>query len=161
MPQLTKNSNFAVKESSTTNLIIGIFFFLLVIISLLANPHTLTFVPNLYFKSVIMVLVPAILFTVRGLLHKTVFNINAKGIYEYNKLVTDWNNFMNAYINQDEITGDIKDNFVLTIEYIKPGDEGYHIRRIPLTYTQTKSEEEIIDTINFFLALHREAQVIN
>jgi len=90
-----------------------------------------------------------------------VFNINAKGIYEYNKLVTDWNNFMNAYINQDEITGDIKDNFILTIEYIKPGDEGYHIRRIPLTYTQTKSEEEIIDTINFFLALHREAQVIN
>ena len=38
--ELTKDSVFTVTESKTLNLIIGIFFFVLVILSLSVKPHT-------------------------------------------------------------------------------------------------------------------------
>jgi hypothetical protein len=154
--QLTELSTFTVKESALTNWIISGVFTVLVIFSLLSNPHGTTHEMKIYYYSILFVLVPAILYMIRGFLHKTIFTINGNGIYQYGALVTNWDNFVTANITQQEITGSIADNFVLVIDYYKPDAEGYFERRIPLTNTQTKSEEEIIAAINFFLELRKQ-----
>jgi hypothetical protein len=153
--QLTESSKFTVKESALTNWIIGGFLGVLVVFSVLRNPHGTTYEMKIYYNSILFLLVPAILYLARGFLHKTIFIIDASGIYQYGKLVTDWENFVSANITQKEITGSIRDNFILVIDYYNTEEQSYHERTIPLTDTQTKSEEEIIAAINFFYELYK------
>lgn len=45
----------------------------------------------------------------------------------------------------------LQDNFVLVVEYLKDkmSDKGVR-RQIPLTNTQNKSEEEVLEAVKFF-----------
>ena len=93
---------------------------------------------------------PAIFNTAKAVMNRTVITINQKGIYHNTAFITNWNNFLNASITEENPNRNIDDRFVLLIEYRKDGIEGYFKRKIPLTNTQNKSEEEIIEAITFF-----------
>jgi hypothetical protein len=153
--QLTESSTFTVKESALTNLLVGGFLMILAVLGFFADPHEGFYGMKIYYRSIWIMLVPAIIFLIRGFLHKTIFTIDKNGIYQYGKLVTDWKNFVSANITQKEITGSIKDNFILVIDYYNTEELCYHERTIPLADTQTKSEEEIIAAINFFYDLYK------
>ena len=98
---------------------------------------------------IIVAIVPAIIYTYKAFSQTSYLTVNNDGIFERNVLVTNWNNFVSAEINEEEIVGSYRDNFVLIINYYKE-NTGYYVRKIRLTNTQDKSEEEIIAAINHF-----------
>ncbi len=159
--QLAESSTFTVRESALTNFIIGGFLLILAVLSFFADPHEAFYGMKIYYRSILIMLIPAILFLVHGFVHKIIFTIDANGIYQYGVLITHWKNFVSANITQKEITGSIQDNFILVIDYYNAEEQCYHERTITLTDTQTKSEEEIIDAINFFYDLYKKTQSIS
>jgi hypothetical protein len=78
-------------------------------------------------------------------------------------MITDWNNFIDAIVAQDEenrrIPYDVTDRFILVIRYGKLGHTGYFARKILMTATMDKSEEEIMAAIKFYYE-HREQGTI-
>ncbi len=147
----TDDSNFIVKESRTVNLVFG---FLLLILSaiilyhIFSDYHTDQIIR--YKKMIFLSLVPAIFFILRGYTANQLFIINKNGIYRCNVLITNWNNFIKAYITQEAVTGSYKDNFVLIVEFYKENEEGYFMRKMKLPNTTDKSEEEVIEAIKYF-----------
>ena len=59
-------------------------------------------------------------------------------------------NFVNLFQSEKLLT--LKDNFVLVVKYYKTGIEGSFQRRLPLTFTQNKSEEEVAAAVKFYYA---------
>ncbi|MFL5789556.1 MAG: hypothetical protein ACJ748_15965 [Flavisolibacter sp.] len=149
--EINKYQNFKVKEWALLDFLVGGFFFILFIFSIATYKDDYTsYQYNIYIKSVYIVLIPAIIFTLKGFNKRTIILVNNKGIYYYGQFITDWNNFNKAYLTQDNYSGDIKDDFVLVINYYNTEEGENYERRIPLTNTQDKSEEEILDAINFY-----------
>jgi hypothetical protein len=150
--ELTKDADFKVGEAVFLDLGIGFFFFFLFFYAIL-NDHVDSYSisqKNVFSKSLYITLIPAVIFTLKGFLNRISIRINKSGIYYYSKLVTNWNNFISAEIVQEEIVGSTQDNFVLLIEYSKDDEKGYFQRKIALTNTQNKSEEEVLAAISFF-----------
>jgi hypothetical protein len=114
---------------------------------------------NVNYQSFIFLfaLVPAFYFLSKGLKNRVYIRINKTGIFQYEQLLTDWPHFIDAYITQKKSMISIRDNFVLAIEYYKVGLTDGFRRKIPLTNTQNKSEEEIIEAIKFFYKQYRES----
>jgi len=152
--RLNTNGDFVVKESVGSNIFIGVVFLLLALAALINfTDDTDKYHPprTSFFVTILAItLPPAILFIAKGFMHQTVMTINKNGIYYFGTLKTNWNNFINAYITQDEIPGSIQDNFVLILQFYKEGKEGFFETKIPLRNTQDKSEEEIIAAIKYF-----------
>jgi hypothetical protein len=44
----------------------------------------------------------------------------------------------------------LRDNFVLVVEYKKNGTKQGFRKKLPLTNTQDKSEEEVLEAVKFF-----------
>lgn len=81
-----------------------------------------------------------------------IFRINNEGIYYYGSLITNWNNFYNAYVSDEMKVDSGADNFKLVLEFYR---ENKLIRRkIKLTNTQNKSEEEIYTAVMYFYKQH-------
>lgn len=100
-------------------------------------------------------LIPAHLFFRKARSKRIYIRINKTGIYQDEKLVTSWANFINAYIDQKVKKNffSIQDNFILVVEYKKDGKGFRH--KIPLTNTQNKSEEDVLAAVNFFWKAYR------
>ena len=111
---------------------------------------------NLDYSSMIFVIALSLsfLFFNKGRSKRVFIRINKKGIYQDEKLVTTWPDFIKAYVTQDQKVFSVQDNFVLMVEY-KRGNTGYK-RKIPLGNTQNKSEEDIVAAIKFFLNKSRD-----
>lgn len=105
---------------------------------------------QLFYLSVI----PGIYLIRRGMINKTIMTINKNGFYYFDELVTDWNNFIDAIVKQDEknrrIPYDVTDRFELIVRYGKIGHTGYFARKFLMTAVMDKSEEEIIAAIKFY-----------
>ena|GEM_PF-4474887 len=69
--------------------------------------------------SITVLALPATFFLAKGITEQIAIRINKKGIYEKGKLVTSWNNFINAYILEEGIPGSVNDDFALFVEYTK------------------------------------------
>lgn len=97
-----------------------------------------------------LALIPAYLFFRKARSNRIYIRINKNGIFQDEKSVTDWANFINAYIDQKEKKSffSIQDNFLLVVEYKKDGKGFRH--KIPLTNTQNKSEEDVLRAVHFF-----------
>jgi hypothetical protein len=83
--------------------------------------------------------------------------VNKTGIYQDEKLITGWPNLIKTFVAQKENKKfyNIQDNFLLVVEYRKDGhSEGFR-RKIPLTNTQNKSEEEVLEAVQFFWKEYR------
>ena len=148
---LTDNSNFTLKESKRLNFIAGV---ILLILAALVLYHIITDYHFdqvvIYKKLLLLSLLPAIFFLLRGFKNTVLLTINKTGIYRCGDLLTTWDNFISAHITQDQITGSIKDNFVLYIDFYIDEQAGYFRRKIKLPNTSDKSEEEILEAIRYF-----------
>ena len=153
--KLTENTNFDVKESIWLDYFIsGVFFILFILALFMDSPADSSYTPY-YYKSMYIAIVPAILFAMRGKNKSVVIRINKNGIYYYGKFVTSWENYIDGNIEQDpdrKVTS-ISDDNVLLISYYKDGEDGCFVRKIPLTNTQDRAEEEIAEAMKFFVAL--------
>jgi cell division protein FtsL len=98
----------------------------------------------------ILALLPAILLVKAGKSKRIYIRVNKTGIFQNEQLVTGWHNLIRAYISQKEKTFSIQDNFILVLDYKKEGKKGGFRRKIPLTNTQNKSEEEVLAAVMFF-----------
>ncbi len=151
--QLDKNEDFIVKESVILNFIIAAVF-LAIFISALVSYFS---EDEGYNKSAVLitglfVLIPAAFFVIKGLSKKACITVNTNGIYHYKIHITNWENFISAKVEQDNVPRSLKDNFVLAVKYYKTGIEGSFQRRLPLTFTQNKSEEEVAAAVKFYYA---------
>ena len=141
-------ADFQVKESRGCNLVMGILLFVIALVTIVADFSGAVGGP--FIKLFYLLIIPAILFIRRGSANQTVITINKKGFFYGGQLLTSWDNFIDAAITQDEKLLMIQDNFLLFIKYYKDGSPGYFGRKIPLTNTQDKAEEEIIAAIKFY-----------
>ncbi|RYZ19567.1 MAG: hypothetical protein EOO16_19565 [Chitinophagaceae bacterium] len=90
----------------------------------------------------------AVPFLKKGIQNRTSIRVDRQGFFYYGKKLFEWNAFHRAQVVQDEVFGSLQDHFYLVLEFEKP--EGLVRRRIRLTNTQNKSEEEIIAAIRFY-----------
>jgi hypothetical protein len=152
---LHKDSQFIVGEDKILVYILSFLFFGLFIYGLIdAMLHhfkQLNYV-NLLF---VVALLPAFILFRQAKSKRIYIRINKKGIYQDERLVTQWIYFLNAYITQKEKAFSIQDNFILVVEYRKDGVEKGFRRNIPLTNTQNKSEEDVLEAVQFFWKEYR------
>src|SRR5688572_22234236 len=140
--QLTKDGDFIVGEAKVLNYVLGTLCLALfgygVVDAIRRN-----FI-NIDYQSYVFafMLLPAI-FCFRKAQSKRIYiRVNKTGIYEDEKLLTGWPGLLKVYVAQKEKKGfiEIRDNFQLIVEY-KKDNKGFR-KKIPLTNTQNKSEEE-------------------
>ncbi|NOT50679.1 MAG: hypothetical protein HOP10_05335 [Chitinophagaceae bacterium] len=152
---LTKDSEFTVGEEKILNYILALFFLALFAYGLI-DAAKRNF-KNIDYQSYVFALAiaPAIYCFRRANSKRVYIRINKNGIFQDGKLITDWSNFLRAWLGQKEKTGifNIKDNFLLIVEYKKNGKGFRH--KIPLTNTQNKSEEDVLAAVNFFWKIYR------
>ncbi|MBL0273152.1 MAG: hypothetical protein IPQ06_08785 [Chitinophagaceae bacterium] len=147
---LTKESEFVVGEDKVLVTILATLFFALFLYGLIdALLHHFTKLDYQNFIFMIA-LAPALLFFIKAKNKRVYIRINKTGIYQEEQLVTGWSDFLNAYISQKDKVISIQDNFILVVEYRKDGVEKGFRRKIPLTNTQNKSEEEVLEAVKFF-----------
>ncbi|MEO5946149.1 MAG: hypothetical protein ABIP79_04995 [Chitinophagaceae bacterium] len=147
---LTRDTEFVVGEEKVLVYVMALLFFGLfvyaVIDAFLKKFTNLTYTSYLF----ALALLPAMYFFKKGRSNAIHIRINKTGIYQQEKLITGWANFLNAYVTQKEKTITIQDNFLLVIEFTKEGNDKGFRRKIPLTNTQNKSEEEVLEAVKFF-----------
>lgn len=147
---LTKEGQFVVGEERVLNYILAALCFALflygVVDAVNRNFRKIDYQSFVF----ALALIPACLFFRKARSNRIYIRINKTGIYHDEKLVTAWANFINAYIDQKEKKSffSIQDNFILVVEYKKDGKGFRH--KIPLTNTQNKSEEDVLQAVIFF-----------
>lgn len=104
-----------------------------------------------------LAIIPAIFILIKVGKGTIYIRINAKGIYQQERLVTTWANLRNVSLTQREkkYMFEQGDNFVLLLDYQPPGAPKPIRRSIPLTNTQNKSEEEVLAAVKWFWASFR------
>ncbi len=155
--QLNKAGEFVVKEEKMINYILAGLFFAIFLYGVIdaAKRHFINIDYQSYFFT--LALVPVI-FCIRRANSKRVYiRVNKTGIYHDEQLVTGWPGLLNAYITQKEKKSffNIQDNFILVVEYRKDGPPGNSRRQIPLTNTQNRSEEEVLEAVQLFWGEYR------
>jgi hypothetical protein len=112
----------------------------------------------------VLALAPAIYCFLRGQSKRVYIRVNKTGIYYNEQLVTGWPGLLKVYVSQKEKKGiyNIMDNFILVVEYKKDSSKEGFRRKIPLTNTQNKSEEDVLEAVQFFWKESRkEASMLN
>lgn len=151
--QLNKDGQFIVGEEKVLNYILSFLCFALFVYGFI-DAVKRDF-KNIDYQSFVLALAlfPACLFFRKARSKRVYIRINNTGIYQEGKLITDWQYLIKAYIDQKEKKNffSIQDNFLLVLEYRKKDVEKQVLRsKIPLTNTQNKSEEEVLEAVMFF-----------
>ncbi len=104
-----------------------------------------------------LAIIPAVMILIKVRKGTIYIRINSKGIYENERLVTQWSGLLNVTLTQEEKKGiyDLGDKFILLLQYSKPGETKPLIRKIRLTNTQNKSEEEVLAAVKWFWGKYR------
>ena len=140
---------FEVKEFVPLNLIAAGIFYCLFLYGLYnTNLPDASYNP-VFDHMLLITIIPALGYTYKAF-HKTCYlKINADGIFVGKLHLTTWNHFIAAEYREKPVTGSIQDNFILIITYYRE-NLGTYVKEVPLTNTQDKSEEEIINAVNYF-----------
>ncbi len=158
---LNADSEFIVKDDKWLVFILAFLFFGIflygLIDAILKGFNNLTYLSYLFF----LLLIPAFLFNRKARANRIYIRINKNGIYQDEQFVTGWEGFLNAFITQKEKVLSIQDNFILVVEYVKNDNLKGFRKQIPLTNTQNKSEEEVMEAIIYFRTLYKLSQQYN
>jgi hypothetical protein len=156
---LTKDSEFLVGEEKILSYILASLCFALFLYGLIdaARRHFI----NIDYQSFVfaLALMPAYIFFKKARSRRIFIRINKKGIYQDEKPVTGWPGFHKAYLDQKKKRAffNIQDNFQLVVEYRGEAAGKFLRSRIPLTNTQNKSEEEVLEAVQFFWKEYRKS----
>lgn len=148
--RLTKDSEFLVREEKVLNYILAGLFLALFLYGVI---DALRHFKNIDYQSYIfaLALAPAIYCFRRAHSKRVYIRVNKTGIYQDGRLVTGWSNLLKVFVTQKEIKRiSIVDNFILVVEYRKDGFPQGFRSKLPLTNTQNKSEEEVLEAVEFF-----------
>ncbi|HUR65126.1 MAG TPA: hypothetical protein VMZ03_02145 [Chitinophagaceae bacterium] len=147
---LTPDGQFVVSEEKALNYILAVLFFALFCYGV--GDAMYKKLKQIDYQSYVFALAiaPAIYCVRRARKKRIYIRINKTGIYQDERLITPWSDLLHAYISQKEKTKmiNLMDNFLLVVEYKKDG-KGIR-RQLPLTNTQNRSEEEVLEAVNFF-----------
>lgn len=147
---LSKDSEFVVGEEKILNYILATLCFALFLYGVI--DAIIRHFRNIDYQSFVfaLALAPAYFFFKKARSNRVYIRVNKKGIFSEGQLVTGWSGLLKASITQEEKKNffSIQDNFILLVEYRKDG-QGFR-KKIPLTNTQNKSEEEVLEAVNFF-----------
>jgi hypothetical protein len=146
--------DFTVKESKTINYVAGGVMILIFAIAMIFGDLGMS---NFIFALGIF-LIPGAIAIGRGISNSTIIRINKTGFYYSGKLITDWNLFHDAEVQDKLQVGSYKDNFILDLSYYSIDYTIIYTKNIPLTNTQDKAEEEIIEAIQFYCNIGRMIQ---
>lgn len=153
--------NFYVKDSKGCNITMGILFLAAFILTACIdrfNTNEFSIYQLLYLS-----IIPGVYLIRRGIVNKIIMTINKSGFYYLDELITGWDNFIDAFVTQDEenrkIPYDVTDRFMLVIRYGKMGSTNIYARKILMTAVMDRSEEEIIAAIKFYFN-HRDRGTI-
>jgi len=147
---LNKDSEFIVGEDKVLDYIVATLFFGLFLYGLI-DAILKHFVKMNYLNFLFaLALAPAIILFAKAKSKRIYIRINKTGIYHDEQFVTSWSNLLHIYLDQKEVVLTIQDNFILVVEYLKDGFEQGFRRKIPLTNTQNKSEEDVLAAVKFF-----------
>ncbi len=152
---LEKDSEFTVSEERILDYILAILFFVVFTTGLLYALKNNITGENVVGELLMLALVPSLMAFARARSKHIYIRINKTGIYQDEQLVAGWDKMIKAYIRQRQVTGQWQDNFILVLEYRKDVLVSGFRRKIQLTNTQNKSEEEIIEAIRFFWHLYK------
>lgn len=147
MPTLPKHpADFVIKESVGVNIFAAAVFYVLFFYTLfsttVSQPGEVTLVDKMLF----LTLIPALLYTAKAFKSQPYLTVNKNGIFIGRLHLTIWSNFISAEVVERQVPGRITDNFILIIEYYRDG-LGHYVKELPMTNTQNKSEEEILEAI--------------
>ena len=143
--QFNPEIDFVVKESKGMNILISVCFLAFGFFSASMSWWLCGFL-----------LVPGVLFLIKGLRNDTIMIVNKSGFYYYGNLVTTWANFIDVeFIDEvplpDQNSSGVSDKFSMLMKFYKDDQPGlYFTQQFPFTNTQNKSEEEIIAAIRFY-----------
>ncbi|ANE51935.1 hypothetical protein [Flavisolibacter tropicus] len=150
--ELTAEGEFVVRESKITNFIFGGAMLAVFFVSLFFGDYGW----GNYLMGACIFLIPGAIAIAKGRRNTTIIRINKTGVYYAGRLVTDWNRFYDAVVRDKMQAGSYNDNFVLDLRYYAFDYSLLCTESIPLTNTQDKGEEEIIEAISFYKNLSKE-----
>jgi hypothetical protein len=154
---LDKDTAFVVGEDKILNYILAFLFFAIFMYGFIdaVRRRFINIDYQSYFLT--LALLPAYLFFKKGSSRKAHIRVNKTGLYHHEQLITNWPHFINAYITQKEKKGffELQDHFLLVVEYKKEEDKKGFRKNIPLTNTQNKSEEQVLEAVLFFWKEYR------
>ena len=153
--ELDEDGSFTVKEFTALNVVAPAIFYIMFLYGLFNTTLVSDEQSDLYDKMLWFALAPAIFFTLKAKSKRVYIRINSEGIYINDYFLSDWAHFVSAEYTQGQEVGDLKDKFILIINYYREY-EGYYVKEVPLTNTQNKAEEEVIAAINHFYTLYKE-----
>jgi hypothetical protein len=101
------------------------------------------------------ILIPLVASIVKLKKNRSIIVVNRKGIYYHNNFITDWNNFVYAYIMEetpmlDNNGGGLSDKFSIQVIYYDHAKGENYIYKMKSSDSQNKSEEQIILAIQYF-----------
>lgn len=152
---LDKNNEFTVKEWKALNIIVAVVFLVLFIFALYNLGFNNWGSWQIFILLCLPILIVAFIYRKKSTSDTVIIRINNEGIFYYGKLITGWDNFQNAYITDEMEIGSYADKFMLVIEFYR--DNLLIQRKIQLTNTQDKSEEEVYAAIKYFYKQHTHA----
>lgn len=152
---LTKDSDFTVIEEKVLDYILTALFFAVFVLGFVYAIKNNITREDVVGGLLMLALIPSLLAFAKARSKRIYIRINKTGIYQDEQLVAGWDKMIKAYISQKQVTGQWQDNFILVLEYRKEVLLSGFRRKIPLTNTQNKSEEEIIEAIRFFWHLYK------
>jgi hypothetical protein len=151
--KLDKNGVFTVREWKSLTLVVATIYLLagIVIISSFDLNSTSSYV-NMLITVLCYLLFPAFVFRGKSFSRVDILRISQDGIYYYNRFITGWDNFHNAYVTNKMDVGSFQDKFELVLEYYR--DDLLYQKKNRLTNTQDQSEEDIHAAIMYFNVNH-------
>ena len=155
------DKSFYVKDSRGCNMTTGFLF--LAAFAAIVYVDRFNFNEFSIYQLLYLAIVPAVYLFRRSIINKTIITINKTWFYYFEELVTNWHNFIDAVITQDEenrrVPYDLTDRFMLVLRYGKIGHQGFFGRKFIMTAVMDKSEEEIMAAIKFYYQ-HREDEMM-
>lgn len=155
-PALNPESQFIVGEEKWLNYILSILFLGLSLYPIAGLVIHGFRNPDYQGLILVLALIPAWIFFRKARSRRIFIRVNKSGIYQDEKLITGWKGLIRAYLDQQQKTVTIRDNFVLVVEFKKEDPQKIYKRVIALTNTQDKSEEDVLAAIRFFLNRYRQ-----
>ncbi len=147
-----KNGNFVVRESKFINYIVGFTFLALLFGVLVTRGFEVRQDTTDFYFIYVSFSAGAILCFIKGARKRASITINLTGIYYQGTLVTNWENFLTAFIRQESYTvrDGVSDRFKIVVEYSDTIKGGNFLYPMPTSGTQDKSEYQIITAISHF-----------
>lgn len=154
-PRLSPDGEFLVKDSISTNLIIGSILLTVFLLSMSMGDYGW---PN-YLDALGLFLIPGAIAIARSRRNATIIRINKSGLFYGEKLVSGWSHFCDAHLIDDPPVGSFNDHYFLDFRYYSPDQSLIYTKRIPLTNTQDKDIGDVMKAIKFYYDIYCANQI--